>query len=78
MMKVTFSIKFEAQNHPFGPGEGSQERIYLCVGYGFEAVARFYTFDIMGFGYIGTRKYNFGLWSRFEETTKTNDSVTKL
>jgi hypothetical protein len=55
MTKVNFSTNFEAQNYPFGPGEGSLRRLSLCVGYGFEAVARFNTFDIMGCGYIGVR-----------------------
>jgi hypothetical protein len=56
MTRVTFSTNFEARNYPFRPREGSFGRFYLCAGYGFEAVARFNTFDIMGSGYIGARK----------------------
>jgi hypothetical protein len=55
-MKVNFSTNFEARNYPFGPGEGSLGKLYLRVGYGFKAVARFNTFDIMGSVFIGTRK----------------------
>jgi hypothetical protein len=56
MKKVTFSTNFEARNYPFGPGEGSLGRLCLYTRYGFKLMARFNTFDLMGYGYIGARK----------------------
>jgi hypothetical protein len=41
-------------------------------------LARFNTFEIMGFGYIGKREKDLGLWSRFEKNDRKNDSVTEI
>jgi hypothetical protein len=50
----------------------------LSAGYGFELSARFNTFGIIVYSYIGTKEQDLGLWSWFEKMMEINDSVTEL